>query len=66
MIQNKKPYLLSSMITNEVLANNPEVEYYGLYMHRHVPETMFMRTYPKMFPDVPLPAYQAGIVLRKK
>ena len=66
MIQNKQPYLLSSMIANEVLENNPDVEYYGLYMHRHVPETMFMRTYPKMFPEVPLPAYQAGIVLRKK
>lgn len=66
MIQNKQPYLLSSMIANEVLENNPDVEYYGLYMHRHVPETLFMRTYPKMFPEVPLPAYQAGIVLRKK
>jgi hypothetical protein len=66
MIQNKKPYLLSSMIANEVLANNPDVEYYGLYMHRHIPETMFMRTYPKMYPGVPVPSYQAGIVLRKK
>ena len=66
MIQNKKPYLLSSMIANEVLANNPDVEYYGLYLHRHIPETMFMRTYPKMYPGVPVPSYQAGIVLRKK
>jgi len=66
MIQNKKPYLLSSMIANEVLANNPDVEYHGLYMHRHIPETMFMRTYPKMYPGVPVPSYQAGIVLRKK
>ena len=66
MIQNKKPYLLSSMIANEVLENNPDVEYHGLYLHRHVPETMFMRTYPKMYPGVPVPSYQAGIVLRKK
>ena len=66
MIQNKKPYLLSSMIANEVLENNPDVEYHGLYLHRHVPETMFMRTYPKKYPGVPVPTYQAGIVLRKK
>jgi hypothetical protein len=66
MIQNKKPYLLSSMIANEVLENNSDVEYYGLYLHRHIPETMFMRTYPKMYPGVPVPSYQAGIVLRKK
>ena len=66
MIQNKKPYLLSSMIANEVLENNPDVEYYGLYLHRHIPETMFMRTYPKMYPGVPVPSYQAGIVLQKK
>jgi hypothetical protein len=66
MIQNKKPYLLSSMIANEVLENNPDVEYHGLYLHRHIPETMFMRTYPKMYPGVPVPSYQAGIVLRKK
>jgi tRNA G10 N-methylase Trm11 len=66
MIQNKKPYLLSSMIANEVLENNPDVEYHGLYIHRHIPETMFMRTYPKMYPGVPVPSYQAGIVLKKK
>jgi hypothetical protein len=54
------------MIANEVLANNPDVEYHGLYLHRHIPETMFMRTYPKMYPGVPVPSYQAGIVLRKK
>ena len=54
------------MIANEVLENNPDVEYYGLYLHRHIPETMFMRTYPKMYPGVPVPSYQAGIVLRKK
>ena len=66
MIQNKQPYLLSSMIANEVLENNPDVEYYGLYLHRHIPETTFMRTYPKMYPGVPVPSYQAGIVLQKK
>jgi N4-gp56 family major capsid protein len=55
-----------SMIANEVLENNPDVEYHGLYLHRHIPETMFMRTYPKMYPGVPVPSYQAGIVLRKK
>ena len=66
MIQGKKPYLLSTMITEEVLKNNPDMEYYGLYMHRHIPETLFMRTYPKMYPGVPVPSYQAGVILRKK
>ena len=66
MIQKKTPYLLSSMIANEVLKNNEDVEYHGLYLHRHIPETMFMRTYPKMYPGVPVPAYQAGIILKKK
>lgn len=62
--QNKKAYLLHKMVTDEVMKNNP-VKYYGSYIHKHLPYTYFMRTYPKRFPEVRLPYYQTAIVLEK-
>jgi DNA modification methylase len=63
--QNKKPYLLHKYITDIVMATNP-VEYYGSFIHRHLPYTFFMNTYHKQNPDVEIiPYYQTGIVLQK-
>lgn len=39
---------------------------YGFYLHRHAPETMFMNTYNKRFPDVVIPKYQIGYILQKQ
>lgn len=66
MVQNKKPYLLHKHIIDLVLENNPEMEHYGFFLHSHTPTTMFQNTYGKRFPDVQIPWYQVGVVLRKK
>ena len=63
--QKKKGYLLHKMITDMVLENNPDMKYYGSFIHKHLPYTYFMRTYPKRYPEVRLPYYQTGIVLEK-
>jgi len=64
--QNKKPYLLHKYITDIVMATNP-MEYYGSFIHRHLPYTFFMNTYQKQNPEVEIiPYYQTAIVLQKK
>jgi len=63
--QKKKPYLLHKMITDHVLQNNPNMRYYGTFVHKHIPFTYFMRTYPKRFPEILIPLYQTGTVLEK-
>ena len=40
--------------------NNPDMKYYGSFIHKHLPYTYFMRTYPKRYPEVRLPYYQNG------
>lgn len=65
LMSNKQAFLLHRMIIDNILQNNPELKYYGSFMHRHVPETLFMRTYPKRFPGVKVPMYQTGIILEK-
>lgn len=64
--QNKNPYLLHKMITDVVMDYNP-MEYYGAFIHRHLPYTFFMNTYHKQNPEVDIiPYFQTGIVLQKK
>jgi len=71
MMQNSAPYLLHKQVIDHVLEKNALVktnrglEYYGAYVHKHYPMTLFMLTYPKRFPDVQIPLYQTGIILRK-
>lgn len=65
MIQNKEPYLLHKMIVDFILARTDDLKYFGSYMHKHIPYTLFMSTYPKRFPEVKVPLYQVGIVLEK-
>lgn len=66
LVQNKKPYLLHKEIVDVVLASNPNMQYHGFFLHKHIPTTMFINTYQKRFPGLEIPLYQTGIVLRKK
>tara|TARA_Y100000310_G_scaffold330015_1_gene400913 strand:+ start:277 stop:1212 length:936 start_codon:yes stop_codon:yes gene_type:complete len=65
MIRNKEPYLLHKMIIDEILDSTDKLKYYGTYLHKHIPATLFMSTYSKRFPEVKIPIYQTGIVLEK-
>jgi len=62
--QRKQGYLLHKMVADRLLESNP-VEYYGTFIHRHLPQTLFMNTYPKRYPEVRLPLYQTGTILTK-
>jgi len=66
LVQNKTPYLLHKEIIDIVLENNPDMYYYGFFLHKHIPPTMFINTYTKRFPNILIPLYQTGIVLKKK
>jgi len=67
MTRDKKPYLLHKMIVERLLDKTKELEIESMYLHKHIPETMFMRTYPKQYPDAEqIPLYQTGVVLNKK
>lgn len=62
---NKKPYLLHRDIADLILSDNMDVNYEGYFLHRHVPTTLFMNTYPKKFPGIKIPIHQVGMVFRK-
>ncbi len=63
--QNKKPYLLHKMIADMLIEHLP-VKPYGTFVHKHLPYTLFMNTYPKQHPDAQqIPLYQTGTVLEK-
>jgi hypothetical protein len=62
--QNKEAYLLHKMIADRLLEHAP-MKYYGTFIHRHLPQTLFMNTYPKRYPEVRLPLYQTGTILEK-
>lgn len=65
MIRDKKAYLLHKEIIDLVLEDNMDMEYEGFFLHKHLPTTMFINTYNKRFPEVIIPIYQTGIVLKK-
>lgn len=65
MVRNKKPYLLHKMIIDEILGSTDKLKYYGTYLHKHIPATLFISTYRKRFPEVKIPLYQTGVVLEK-
>ena len=66
MMQNKSAYLLHKMVIDDILANTTELKYHGIYMHKHIPPTLFMSTYPKTYPEAgQIPLYQTGIVLTR-
>jgi hypothetical protein len=65
LVQNKKAYLLHKEIIDIVMDSNTDLKPYGFFLHKHVPQTMFINTYTKRFPDIKIPLYQTGVVLRK-
>lgn len=65
-ILNKKAYLLHKEIIEHILSGTTQLKYYGSFIHKHIPTTLFMNTYNKRYPKVKLPLYQTGIVLEKK
>jgi DNA modification methylase len=67
MVQGGQPYLLHKMVIDRILGACPELQYYGSYIHKHIPQTVFMLSYPKQYPDAgQIPLYQTGIILEKK
>ena len=63
--QKKAPWLLHKMVA-ELLMENLPVKPYGTFVHKHLPQTLFMNTYPKQWPDAKqIPLYQTGTVLEK-
>lgn len=63
---NKKAFMLQKNIIEWIKEENECMEDYGYFIHKHVPETFFMRTYPKQFSEVTIPKYQVGYILKKK
>lgn len=62
-IREKKYYPLSEKVGTLLLSLGFEIE--GSFLHRHIPSTLFMHTYPKKFPNVKMPVYQTGMIYRK-
>lgn len=65
LVRNKAPYNLHKEIIDIVLSENFDMEYEGFFLHKHIPTTMFINTYGKRFPQVKVPLYQTGIILKK-
>lgn len=61
---NKAPFNLHKIIIDSVLKHNPELEYHGWWIHKHLPQTFFMSTYEKQHGVKP-PLHQTFIVLKK-
>jgi hypothetical protein len=54
------------MVIDEILGATDELKYYGSFIHKHIPQTVFMLSYPKQNPSASqIPLYQTGIVLEK-
>jgi DNA modification methylase len=64
MVRDKKPYMLHRHI-NEVLDTIPGMTFVGTALLPHYPETLFINTYRKRFPEVKLPVYQTIAVFKK-
>lgn len=63
--QKKQPWLLHKMVADLLMENLP-VKPYGTFIHKHLPATIFMNTYPKQWPEAKqIPLYQTGTVLEK-
>jgi len=63
-MKNKKPYLLHYNLTNEIL-KIPGIKLDSIYLHKHLPKTLFMNTYPKRYPGIKIPLYQTIVIFKK-
>ena len=66
LVRKKNAFLLHNELVKRTLEEIKELKYYGCYIHRHIPQTLFMNTYNVRFPDVVIPKYQTAIVLEKR
>lgn len=66
LVRNKEVKNLHKETADIILNDNMDLVPEGWFIHRHVPTTMFMNTYPKRCPGVKIPFYQTGIILRKE
>lgn len=66
LVRNKKAVNLHGEIVDLILEDNFDLEYYGFFIHRHIPTTLFINTYQKRFPNVKIPLHQTGIILQKQ
>jgi len=66
LVQKKQAWPLHQLIVDKILGRTKELSYYGCFLHKHIPSTMFMNTYPKRYPGIKIPLYQTAIVLRKR
>lgn len=64
-MEKRKPLNLHGYICDIILETSPKMRRFGFFIHRHIPETFFMRTYRKRMGFEPV-LYQTGIVLRKE
>jgi hypothetical protein len=64
-INNKAPFMLQKKVVDAVLENHPGLEMESFFIHHHIPETLRIRSYRKRWPEVMIPVYQVGLVLRR-
>ena len=62
-ISNKKYYPLTEKVGRLLESIGFYLE--STFLHKHIPSTLFMHTYPKKFPGVKMPLYQAGTIFQK-
>mgnify|MGYP001192103961 FL=1 len=62
-IRDKKYYPLSEKVAD--LVEQIGFVTKSSFLHRHIPSTLFMHTYPKKFPEVSVPLYQTGMIYQK-
>lgn len=62
MIRQKAPFLIHKFYGEQILEQGYTFE--RMVLLPHYPPTMFMSTYNKRFPDVPVPRYQTILVFR--
>ncbi len=62
----RRGYYVNKEIADIILNDNMDLVPEGWFIHRHVPTTVFMNTYPKRCPGGKIPFYQTGIILRKE
>ena len=63
-VRDKKPFLLQEMLIDWIKKDNG-YEDHSWFIHKHIPQTFAMRAYKNKHPEVTIPLYQIGVVLKK-
>lgn len=64
MCRGRSPFLLHSMLA-DTISSIDDLRFVGTALLPHYPPTLFMSTYVKRCPEVPLPRYQTIIIFEK-